>query len=289
VRIDSPLLAMGECGSSMLKFLYRDCHKCKDYLGGVVRDPPGPKSEISIDAYCVVCGFKLGCRLMLRNKQLGQEARRTNMKRMNTYEIALVLFVLISLLIAHSVAAQGTQFQRKICLELSDPEIIAICLTTVGNSLGAIGDLKEAEQAFRDAIRILPDSKTAAHAYSSLGGILGRQKKYDEAIVALHSALAINPTLGSAWSDLGVVYALIGRIDKAIYAYKQSISVAIISEVMDDAYLNLTFLYLHKNDSTNTKQTYQILYKRNPELAAKLLAVLKGDSKLEERFQRFIK
>lgn len=41
------------------------------------------------------------------------------MKRMNTYEIALVLFVLISLLIAHSVAAQGTQFQIKICLELS--------------------------------------------------------------------------------------------------------------------------------------------------------------------------
>lgn len=211
------------------------------------------------------------------------------MKRINTYEIALVLFVLISLLIVHSVTAQGTQLQRRICLELSDPETTAICLTAVGNSLGAIGDLKEAEQAFRDAIRISPDSKFATHAYSSLGGILGRQEKYDEAIVAFQSALAINPILGSAWSDLGVVYARIGRIDEAIRAYKQSISVTIIPEIIDDAYLNLTFLYLQKNDATNTKQTYQILYKRNPELAAKLLAELKGGSKLAERFLRFIK
>ncbi len=42
----------------MLKYLYRDCPKCGDYLGVVVRDPPGPKSEISIDAYSCRCGFK---------------------------------------------------------------------------------------------------------------------------------------------------------------------------------------------------------------------------------------
>ena len=40
----------------MLKYLYRTCPKCKDYLGVVVRDPPGPMSEIPIDAHCVVCG-----------------------------------------------------------------------------------------------------------------------------------------------------------------------------------------------------------------------------------------
>ena len=31
----------------MTKYLYRTCPKCKDYLGVVVRDPPGPKSEIT--------------------------------------------------------------------------------------------------------------------------------------------------------------------------------------------------------------------------------------------------
>ena len=39
--------------------------RCKDYLGGVVRDSPEPKSEIAIDAYCVVCGFKLRWRAVL--------------------------------------------------------------------------------------------------------------------------------------------------------------------------------------------------------------------------------
>ncbi len=44
--------------------------KCRDYLGVVVRDLPGPKSEIPIDAYCVVCGFKLSWRLVLGKKHV---------------------------------------------------------------------------------------------------------------------------------------------------------------------------------------------------------------------------
>ncbi len=49
----------------MLKFLYRTCPKCGDYLGVVVRDPPESMREVPIDAHCVVCGFKLGWRLVL--------------------------------------------------------------------------------------------------------------------------------------------------------------------------------------------------------------------------------
>lgn len=204
------------------------------------------------------------------------------MKRANTYKIALKLFILISLFLIQSVAAQGPHLQHKKCLELSDPETAAMCLVTAGNLLGGSGNLQEAEQCFRDAIRLLPDSKVAAHAYSSLGGTLGRQEKYQEAIGAFKSALAIEPTLETAWGDLGVVYARIGKLDEAIRAYKQCISVAIIPIVIDDAYLNLTYLYLQKNDAYNTKQNYGILYKRNPELAAKLLEELKSNPKLTD-------
>ena len=52
----------------MTKYLYRTCPKCGDYLGVVVCDPPGPKSEILIDAYCVVCGFKLNWKVILGKK-----------------------------------------------------------------------------------------------------------------------------------------------------------------------------------------------------------------------------
>ncbi len=59
----------------MTKYLDRTCPKCKDYLGVVVPDPPGPKSEIPIDAYCVVCGFKLGWKVVLGGRQLEREAQ----------------------------------------------------------------------------------------------------------------------------------------------------------------------------------------------------------------------
>ncbi len=56
--------------SPMLKYLYRTCPKCKDYLGVVVPDPPEPEREIPIDAHCVVCGFKLGWKLVLGKKHV---------------------------------------------------------------------------------------------------------------------------------------------------------------------------------------------------------------------------
>jgi len=52
----------------MTKYLYRTSPKCKDYLGVVVRDPPESKREVPIDAHCVVCGFKLGWKLVLGKK-----------------------------------------------------------------------------------------------------------------------------------------------------------------------------------------------------------------------------
>ena len=54
----------------MTKYLYRTCPKCGDYLGVVVCDPPEPMSEIPIEAYCVVCGFNLGWRLVLGKKRV---------------------------------------------------------------------------------------------------------------------------------------------------------------------------------------------------------------------------
>jgi len=59
----------------MLKYLYRTCPKCKDYLGVIVRDPPEPKREIPIDAHCVVCGFNLGWRLILGKRSFSKSTK----------------------------------------------------------------------------------------------------------------------------------------------------------------------------------------------------------------------
>ena len=49
----------------MAKYLYRSCPKCSDYLGVVVPEPPEPVTEVSIDAHCAVCGFKLDWKVVL--------------------------------------------------------------------------------------------------------------------------------------------------------------------------------------------------------------------------------
>ena len=38
----------------MLKYLYRDCPRCGDYLGVVVRDPPEPVAEVPIAFFRVI-------------------------------------------------------------------------------------------------------------------------------------------------------------------------------------------------------------------------------------------
>ncbi len=54
----------------MAKYLYRTCPKCKHYLGVVVPEPPGPLTEVSIDARCLRCGLKLAWRVIMGGKSI---------------------------------------------------------------------------------------------------------------------------------------------------------------------------------------------------------------------------
>ncbi len=54
----------------MAKYLYRTCPKCKDYLGVVVPEPPEPVTEVAINAYCAVCGFKLAWKVITGRKSI---------------------------------------------------------------------------------------------------------------------------------------------------------------------------------------------------------------------------
>jgi hypothetical protein len=52
----------------------------------VVRDPPGPKREIPIDASCCRCGFKLRWKVVLGGRQLEREARK---QRRGLYRLSI--------------------------------------------------------------------------------------------------------------------------------------------------------------------------------------------------------
>jgi tetratricopeptide (TPR) repeat protein len=175
----------------------------------------------------------------------------------------------------------------KKCLENPNKEVATICLISTGNTLSEEGKYKEAEQAFKEAIKISSKSGIKANAYLSLGNTLGRQEKYSEAIGFLQKAVKIDPELGSAWHDLGVAYFKIGKFDGAIQAFKRAISVTKIDWIIDNSYLNLTYIYLIKMDASNTKKDYEILHNRNPILATKFLSELEENPKLWKKFQSF--
>src|SRR5437667_2016327 len=70
------------------------------------------------------------------------------------------------------------------------------------------GNLAEAEKQARLAVR---DPSTRALGWAALGTIKVRQKKYEEAITFLRTAVRLDPRLADARIALGEAYVLTGR------------------------------------------------------------------------------
>ena len=60
----------------MARYLARNCPRCKDYVGVVIREPLEPVTEIPIEATCLRSGHKLPfLKIILGNTRLEREAR----------------------------------------------------------------------------------------------------------------------------------------------------------------------------------------------------------------------
>ena len=83
----------------------------------------------------------------------------------------------------------------------------------LGNALGQQGQLKEAQEAFEQAISL--DEKLPLPHYG-LGIIFKLSRQYLKAIAAFKQALSLNPKLEQAHYFLGEVYDEMGQGQKAI-------------------------------------------------------------------------
>ena len=81
---------------------------------------------------------------------------------------------------------------------------------------------EEAEEAFKQAIRIDPDD---AEAHYNLGLAYYRLGFYKDAIEAYKQAIRIDPDYVGAHGNLGNAYCKLGNYTKAIEAYKQAIRI----------------------------------------------------------------
>jgi len=124
----------------------------------------------------------------------------------------------------------------------------------LGNALGRLGRLPEAESSFRQALAIRPEFAEAhanlgdlllelgrplealascrraveirpdfAEAHDTLGRALRRLARVDDAIASFRRALEIRPRFAEARVNLANALRSIGRLDEAVAAYRQAL------------------------------------------------------------------
>ncbi len=120
-------------------------------------------------------------------------------------------------------------------LDGSDPRI----KNALGLTYMALGDLKKAEEYFREAIELRDDY---SEAYNNLGLLLSREGRSEDAIKAYEKAVEnlLYQTPERAYNNMGIEYEKLGRLEEAKNAYLRAIS---LSPQFPAPYYNLGRLY----------------------------------------------
>ncbi len=84
------------------------------------------------------------------------------------------------------------------------------------------GDVEAGEAALQAFIAEHPD---VAEAHASLGILLARTGRDDDAHTSLEAALALNPNLTAALNEMGMLHRRAGRFDDALTAYSRALEV----------------------------------------------------------------
>jgi len=131
----------------------------------------------------------------------------------------------------------------------------------LGCFYGESGLYNKAIEAYKQAIRIMPD---LAEAHSNLGVTYGKLGRYAEAIEAYKQAIRINPDYAKAHSNLGLAYAKLGRDSEAIEAYKQAIR---INPDLADAHYGLGLRYGKLGRYAEAIESFKQAIRINPDYA----------------------
>ncbi len=141
------------------------------------------------------------------------------------------------------------------------------------------GNLQQAEQIFRDILKVQPDNVSALHF---IGVIYYHLKNYDSAIKCIEKALQLGPDYVDAYNNLGIILQETGRLDEAITCYREGIR---LNPNFDRAYYNLGTALKEKWQIDDAVSNYRKAIKLNPHLVEaynNLGLALQDQGKLEE-------
>ncbi len=108
---------------------------------------------------------------------------------------------------------------------------------------------------FAAALQQIQLQQETIASYSLTAGVKLLQKgRYDDAIVQLRKATALNPNLVDAFSYLGGAYSQVGKKNDAITAYKNMIK---LTPGQSDGYIKLGNLYLEMKKSSDAETQFK--------------------------------
>ncbi|MBI5025594.1 MAG: tetratricopeptide repeat protein [Nitrospirae bacterium] len=117
-----------------------------------------------------------------------------------------------------------------------DPKAQSLEYHKKGLELFKAGEIKSAEDAFKEALRLNPGE---AVFHNDLGIVLKSQGNLEGAMKHYKEALAINPEFPEALNNLGVIYNLKGENEKALKAFRGALK---LRPSYPEAHLNLAIL-----------------------------------------------
>jgi tetratricopeptide (TPR) repeat protein len=117
-------------------------------------------------------------------------------------------------LIRHEVADATSRVER-------EPDNPAAWLRR-GTILVALGQLTDAEAAFREALRLDPDRPVH---HDALGDVLLRQGRLSESEAALRNGIRLKPDAGKIHTRLGLVLWNQGRTEEALASLRKAVDV----------------------------------------------------------------
>ena len=136
------------------------------------------------------------------------------------------------------------------------------------------GDLEGAIQLYQASIAEQP----TAEAHTFLGWVYSFSRRFEEAIAECKRAIAVDPTFGNPYNDIGVYLIELGREDEAI-PWLQDAMRAPRYEAPQFPHVNLARIYEHKGDIMTAIAEYTRALEKMPGY----IPALTGVRRLQQR------
>ncbi len=105
------------------------------------------------------------------------------------------------------------------------------------------GDLDDAVRLYQASIAASP----TAEAHTFLGWVYSMQRRYEEAIAECKRAIAVDPTFGNPYNDIGAYLIELGRDDDAIPWFHKAMQ-AVRYEAPHFPHVNLARIYERRGE-----------------------------------------